>query len=284
MEKRRLGRTGHLSTVVILGAAAFGKAAQKEVDEAMELTLQHGVNHIDVAPTYGEAELRLGPWLKEHRKEFFLACKTTKRTRTEAWEELQRSLERLQVDSFDLYQMHSLAKLEELEVALGPGGAVEAFLEAKEKGLTRYLGITGHGLTAPSVHATAIERFPFDTVLNALNFVLWADPDYRRDYEHLMQLARKKDVGLMVIKAWAKAPWGERPRTHTTWYEPFNDQASMDRCLRFVLSQEGITGAASSGDVRLLPMILDAAERYAPLSQAEQAALLSRAHEFQSIF
>jgi len=273
-----------MSTVIILGTAAFGRVTQKEADQAIELAFKHGVNHIDVAPTYGEAELRLGPWMKEHRKNVFLACKTTKRTRKEAWEELQRSLERLQVDSFDLYQVHALSKLEELEVVLGPGGAIEAFLEAKEKGLTRYLGITGHGLTAPSVHAVAIERFPFDTVLNALNFVLWANPDYRRDYENLIALARKKDVGLMVIKAWAKAPWGERQHTYTTWYEPFDDQANMDRCLRFVLSQEGITAAASSGDVHLLPMILDAAERYIPMSETEQAALLSTAHKFQSIF
>lgn len=290
METRRLGRTGHMSTIVIFGAAALGRVSQKEADAALEEALEHGVNHIDVAPTYGEAELRLGPWMEKIRPDVFLGCKTTERTKAGAREELHRSLERLRVDSFDLYQLHAVGELAELEAALGPGGAIEAFIEAREKGLVRYLGITGHGLQAPAVQAVALERFDFDTVMFPLNFILYANPNYRRDCRRLLDLAQRKDVGSMVIKAFAKGPWkNEAEKTaiegcaYATWYEPFDDQAHVRRCLNFVLSQ-GVTGATNAGDVRLLPMILDAAESYQPISQAEQAELVGAASAFLPLF
>jgi len=283
MDKRRLGRTEHLSTVVTFGAAALWQVSQAEADKAVELALAHGVNHIDVAPSYGEAELRLGPWLAKYRQNFFLGCKTMERGQEGARAELHRSLERLQVDSFDLYQLHAVGDMAELDKALAPGGAIEAIVEAKEQGLVRFIGITGHGHQAPAVHAEALRRFPFDTVLLPLNFVLWANEDYRRDFQALLKLAAEKDVGLMVIKALAKRPWGERERTYNTWYEPFDDQPSIERCVRFVLSQN-ITTLISSGDVRLIPMILQAAEHYRPLSTAEQAELVGTAGAFATIF
>jgi len=283
MDKRRLGRTGHMSTVVTFGAAALWRVSQAEADKAIELALAHGVNHIDVAPSYGEAELRLGPWLARHRQDFFLGCKTMERGRKGARAELHRSLERLQVDSFDLYQLHAVGEMAELDKALAPGGAIEAIVEAREQGLVRFIGITGHGHQAPAVHAEALRRFPFDTVLLPLNFVLWANADYRRDFQALLKLAAERDVGLMVIKALAKRPWGEREHTYNTWYEPFDDQPSIDRGVRFVLSQN-ITTLISSGDVRLIPLILQAAERYRPLSAAEQVELVSTAPAFATIF
>jgi len=283
MDKRRLGRTGHMSTLVTFGAAALWRVSQAEADKAIELALAHGVNHIDVAPSYGEAELRLGPWLARHRHDFFLGCKTMERGREGAHAEMHRSLERLQVDSFDLYQLHAVGDMAELDKALAPGGAIEAIVEAREQGLVRFIGITGHGHQAPAVHAEALRRFPFDTVLLPLNFVLWTNADYRRDFQTLLDLAAEKDVGIMVIKALAKRPWGERQRTYNTWYEPFDDQPSIDRCVRFVLSQK-INTLISSGDVRLIPMILQAAEHYRPLSAAEQAELVSTAPAFATIF
>jgi len=283
MEKRRLGRTGHLSTVVTFGAAALGRVSPAETDKAMELALAHGVNHIDVAPSYGEAELRLGPWLAKHRQEFFLGCKTQERGKEGARAELHRSLERLRVDSFDLYQIHAVGDMAELDKVLAPSGAIEAIVKAKEQGLVRFIGITGHGHQAPAVHAEALRRFAFDTVLLPLNFVLWANADYRRDFQALLKLAAEKDVGIMVIKALARRPWGEREHAYHTWYEPFDDQPSIERGVRFVLSQN-VTTLISSGDVRLLPLILQAAERYRPLSTAEQAELVSTAGAFASIF
>ncbi|MAG37378.1 MAG: aldo/keto reductase [Dehalococcoidia bacterium] len=273
MEQRRLGRTDHRSTVLILGGAGIGRVSQAAADQAIELAMQHGVNHIDVAPSYGEAELRLKPWLARHRQDFFLGCKTTKRSKAEAWEELHRSLDRLQTSSVDLYQLHAVGTVEDLDAALGPGGAIEAFIEARDQGLTRYLGITGHGLTAPATHAEALRRFDFDTVMFPLNYVLWSQPQYRRDAEGLLSLADSKDVGVQVIKAIAHRSWGEQERTHQTWYEPFVSEDDIARALRFVLSQP-VAAAPIAGDISLWPAILDAAERYRPLAADEQEALV----------
>lgn len=280
MEKRRLGRAGHMSSVVAFGGAALSKVEQSVADEAVRLALDHGVNHFDVAPTYGEAELRLRPWMKEYRSQVFLACKTTKRTRDEAWAELRRSMERLGVDSFDLYQLHGLDKLEELDVALGPGGAMEAFLEAREQGLVRYIGITGH---RPATQVEALKRFDLDTVLFPLNYVLRAHRVEENDYEPLLRLARARDVGLMAIKAIAKRPWQTETHAYETWYEPFDSQRDIDLALWFALSQ-GITTAVMAGDVRLIPKILDAAERRRELSETEQAELVKSAASLKPIF
>ena len=270
MEKHRFGRTNHSSTIIIFGAAALGKVSQLEADRAMELMLAHGVNHIDIAPSYGDADLRLGPWLIKYRGQFFLGCKTTERTRQGAWDELRRSLDRLQTDHFDLYQMHSLQGIEDADAALGTRGAIEAFVEAKAQGLTRYLGITGHGLHIPATHLHALEQFDFDSVLFPLNPVLWANEMYRRDAERLLATVRARDLGAMVIKAWCKNPWGERPHSYHTWYEPFDDAPTQDQALRFALSHAGVTGLCSAGDVRLIENILNAAESFSPLNDGDQ--------------
>lgn len=283
MEKRRLGRAGHMSTMMIFGAAAFYDISQAEADKAIELVRGHGVNHFDVAPSYGQAEERLGPWLEKHRSEVFLGCKTMERTKQAARDELRRSLERLRVDSFDLYQLHAIGEMEELDQALGPGGAIEAILEAREAGLVKYIGITGHGYQAPAVHAAALERFDFDAVMTPLNFVQWADPKFRVDAERLLALAAQKDVGVMIIKSVTRAPWGERPHTYNTWYEPFDDAAPIERSIRFVLSQP-VTGFASPADVRLLPAALKAAENFRPLDAKEQEALVNSAAAYQPLF
>jgi len=272
-----------MSTVVIFGSFAIGQLTQKEADDVMEQLLEYGVNHIDVAPSYHDAELRLGPWLEKHRDHCFLGCKTLMRTRQDAREELHRSLKRLRVGSFDLYQLHAVTTMEELDKCFAPGGAVEALLEARDEGLTRYVGITSHGLQAPAVELTALERFDFDSVLFPLNFKLWSDPTYRQDTTALLQVTSERDVGTMIIKTFARGPWGEQKQRYHTWYEPFDEAESIERALRFTLSQP-VTGAISAGDAQLLPMILDAAERFQPMSDAEQVDLLATASSYEQIF
>ena len=256
---------------------------QKEADDVMDLLVAHGVNHIDVAPSYADAELRLGPWLEAHRDRFFVGCKTQLRDKKEAYEELHRSLERLRVDRFDLFQLHAVATMEELEACFAPGGSLEALVQARDEGLTRFLGITSHGLHAPAVELEALNRFDFDSLLFTLNFKMWADDAYRRDVLKLLQVAEERDIGTMVIKTWARGPWGEKAKRYNTWYEPFDDEDMIERALRFNLSQP-VTGLISAGDARLLPAILDAAERYRPMDDAEQAALLATAGEYEPLF
>jgi predicted aldo/keto reductase-like oxidoreductase len=260
-----------------------GPLSQKEADQVMELVLARGVNHIDVAPSYADAELRLGPWLEKYRDRFFLGCKTQLRDRQEARAELHRSLELLRVDCFDLFQLHAVTTIEELEACFAPGGSLEALVQARDEGLTRYLGITTHGLQAPAVLIEALNRFDFDSLLFTLNFQMWADEAYRRDVSRLMQIAEERDVGTMVIKTWARGPWGEQEPRYHTWYEPFDDVEMIEKALRFNLSQP-VTGVVNAGDARLLPMILDAAERFRPMDRAEQAALLATAGEYEPLF
>jgi predicted aldo/keto reductase-like oxidoreductase len=283
MQTRRFGRTGHMSTIVIFGSFAVGLLDQKDADSVMEMVLAHGVNHIDVAPSYADAELRLGPWLETDRDQFFLGCKTQLRGKEEAREELHRSLERLRVDRFDLFQLHAVTTMEELEACFAAGGSLEAIVEAREEGLTRFVGITGHGLQAPAVQLEALDRFDFDSLLFTLNFKMWADEDYRRDASRLMKVAQERDIGTMVIKTWARGPWGEQEPRYHTWYEPFDEEEMIERALRFNLSQP-VTAAISAGDARLLPMILDAAERFQPMDDAQQAALLGTASEYEPLF
>jgi aryl-alcohol dehydrogenase-like predicted oxidoreductase len=283
METRRFGRTGHYSTVAILGGAAFGKIDQTTTDAAMERVIAAGVNHIDIAPSYGNAEERLAPWIERERARFFLGCKTTERTREGAWVELQRSLERLHTDTFDLYQLHAIKTLEELEAVTARGGALEAVVAAREQGLTRFIGITGHGLQAPRVFLEALRQFDYDSVLFPINARLFADVDYRRSADALLRECRTRDVGVMAIKAITKAPWGDRPRTHTTWYEPFTEAAQIQRAVDFALSQD-ITGLCTVGDVTVLPLFLDACARFTPMTAAEQEATIADAMRYEPLF
>ncbi|HSR31508.1 MAG TPA: aldo/keto reductase [Anaerolineae bacterium] len=283
MDKRRFGRTGHMSTIIIFGGFAVGLISQEEADGVMELLLEHGVNHIDVAPSYADAELRLGPWLEKHRDQFFLGCKTQLRGKAEAREELLHSLERLRVDSFDLYQLHAVTTMEELDQCFAAGGSLEAILEARDEGLTQYIGITSHGLQAPAVQMAALERFDFDSLLFTLNIKMWADESYRRDATALLKIAAERDLGTMVIKTWTRGPWGDKEHRYHTWYEPFDDADMIEQALRFTLSQP-VSGAISAGDARLLPMILDTAERFHPMDETEQARLVGSASQYEPLF
>ncbi|HJR79831.1 MAG TPA: aldo/keto reductase, partial [Anaerolineales bacterium] len=236
METRRFGRTGHMSTVAILGAAAFSEISQEDANKVMEQIIEAGVNHIDVAPSYGHAESLIGPWMPRERGRFFLGCKTGERTKEGAWKEMRESLKRLQTENFDLYQCHAITSMEELDAVTRKGGALEAFEEARREGLTRFLGITGHGAQTPQIFLEALRRFDLDSVLFPLNFVQMANPEYRRYAEELIAECKAKDVGTMVIKYITKGPWGDKKHTATTWYEPFEKMDEIQRGVNFALS------------------------------------------------
>jgi aryl-alcohol dehydrogenase-like predicted oxidoreductase len=283
MQTRRFGRTGHHSTIAIFGAAAFWQVDQAQADATMRQVIEAGVNHIDVAPSYGVAEQRLGPWLARERSRFFLGCKTMERSKEGAAAEMRRSLELLQVDTFDLYQIHAVTSMAELDAATRRGGAIEALVEAREAGLIRTIGITGHGVDSPAVFVEALQRFDFDTVLFPVNFVQYANPVYRSNAEALLSLCRARDVGVMAIKAVAREPWGDQPRTATTWYRPFDDLPTIQRAVDFALSQD-ITGLCTTGDVHVLPIMLEACANFSPLAGTEQDRMISSAAAYEPLF
>jgi aryl-alcohol dehydrogenase-like predicted oxidoreductase len=266
VEYRRLGRLGHSSSVLIYGAAALSAVDQDTADRSVQEALDAGINHVDVAASYGDAELRLGPWMPRIRTDIFLATKTGDRDREGAWASINRSLERLQTDHVDLIQLHAIGDLDELDKALGPGGAIEAAVRAKEEGLVGDVGITGHGDQAAATHLEALRRFPFATVLTPLNPVLWRDPVFRENYQALVEEVRRQDAGLMTIKTVSRRNWPDgADQTYATWYEPFPDFERIRATVSWVLAHDEITGLATAGDVGLLHMIISAErDRLAP--------------------
>jgi predicted aldo/keto reductase-like oxidoreductase len=283
MEKRRLGRLEHQSSVLIYGAAALGDVTQDVADRSVQEALDGGINHFDVAADYGDAELRLGSVMAAMRDRIFLATKTGQRDGEDAWAQINASLERLRTDHVDLLQLHAVCDLEDLDRATRTGGALESAVRAQEEGLVGAVGITGHTHEAPATHLEALRRFPFATVLTPLNPVLWRDDRYRADYEALVAEVKRQDAGLMTIKTVSKRNWpvpDDQP--YTTWYEPFDDQRRITAAVSWVLSHQEVTGIPTAGDVRLLGMLINAErDRVAP-EDAEQ--LLSNEEEYSSPF
>ncbi|MEP7356890.1 MAG: aldo/keto reductase [Anaerolineales bacterium] len=261
IQKRPFGRTGHLSSTTLFGGAALGQVTQAEAERTLDLLLEYGVNHIDTANSYGEAEKRIGPWLAGHRQEFFLATKTGDRTYQGAREHLARSLDLLRTDHIDLWQLHNLVEPDEWEVAMGPGGALEALVEAKADGRVRFLGVTGHGVTIAQMHRRSLERFDFDSVLLPYNYAMMQNPAYAADFEALMTICRERNVAVQTIKSICRRGWGSQPQTHATWYEPFEDQADIDQAVHWAMGRPGIF-INTAGDTQLLPKVLDAANRF----------------------
>jgi len=259
--KAPFGRTGHMSTRVIFGAAALGRVTQEEADRTLDLLLQYGINHIDTAASYGEAEDRIGPWMPRYRKEFFLATKTNERTYEKAKEQIHRSLERMRVDSVDLIQLHALIDPGEWKVAMEPGGALEAVIEAREQGLTRFIGVTGHEVTIPAMHQLSLNRFDFDSILLPYNYLIMKNPVYAAGFEAVEKICKQRKVAVQTIKSLARAPWGDKPRARACWYEPWEEQADIDLAVGYVLSRPGIF-LNSTGDIHVLPKVLDAASRF----------------------
>src|SRR6266850_4203776 len=283
IERRPFGRTGHQSSATIFGAAALARATQDEADRALEILLGHGVNHIDTAARYGDSELRIGPWMARHRKDFFLATKTGSRGGREAREDLHRSLERLRVDSVDLIQMHSLGHPDDWDQAMGPGGALEALVEAKQQGLARAIGVTGHGWTIAAMHRRSLARFDFDSILLPYNFFMIQNERYRQAFEEVATICRERNVAVQIIKSIARGPWATTDRTHTTWYQPLEDQADIDRAVHWVLGLPGVF-LNTVGDLALLPRVLDAASRFERRPSDEAMAGMLDSKRMTSLF
>lgn len=274
IRKQTFGRTGHESTVTIFGAAALGRVTQEVADETLDVLLEYGVNHIDTAASYGDAELRIGPWMAKHRQDFFLATKTGERSYQKAKEEIHRSLERMRVDQIDLIQLHNLVHPDDWDTAMGPGGALEAAVEAREQGLVRFIGVTGHGLTVAAMHYRSLNHFDFDTVLLPYNYPLMQNAKYAADFERLIALCQERNVGVQTIKGITRGPWGSTERTHSTWYQPLTEQADIDKAVSWIIGRPGLF-LNTAGDVNLVPKIFNAASRFESRpSDAEMAEVM----------
>ena len=255
------GRSGHMSTRTIFGGASLSRVTQEEADRVLDVLLQYGINHIDVAASYGDAELRIAPWLKRYRSQFYLATKTDARSAQEAKEDLHRSLERMGVEYVDLWQMHNLVDPIEWDTALSPGGVIEAAVEAKAQGLIRAVGVTGHGLQIAATHRRSLERFDFDTVLLPYNYITMQSPYYAQNFNALLATCQQRNVAVQTIKSVAYKPWMGQPHTRATWYKPLEDQQDIDMAVHWVLQQPYIF-LLTIGDIHLLPKVLDAANRF----------------------
>ena len=259
--RQPFGRTGHLSSRLLFGAAALGQVTQAEADQTLDVLLEYGINHIDTAASYGNAEERIGPWMPQYRDQFFLATKTGERTYAKAREEFLRSLERLRVDSVDLIQLHYLVGEEEWEVAMGEGGVLEYLLEARDQGLVKYIGVTGHDVAIVRMHRKSLERYDFDSVLLPYNYLMMQNPVYAEGFNEVLRLSQERNVAVQTIKAITRRPYPPEVRSHATWYEPLTDQDSIDKSVHWVLGQDGIF-LNTVGDIHLLPKVLDAASRF----------------------
>jgi len=272
IDKQKFGNTGHMSTRTIFGAAALRNVTQVEADQTLDVLLKYGINHIDTAAGYGDSELCIGPWMEKHRNKFFLATKIFRRSYKDARDQIQSSLERLQVSSIDLIQLHNLTDPKSWEKVIGPNGALRALVEAREQGLVKFVGVTGHGYTVAEMHKRSLDHFEFDSVLLPYNYLMMQNQKYAADFESLLKLCQERNIAVQTIKSLARRPWVKKKRTQTTWYEPFEAQADIDRAVHWVLKKEGIF-LNTSADIHLLPKILDAASRFkmGPLEDEMQA-------------
>jgi aryl-alcohol dehydrogenase-like predicted oxidoreductase len=277
------GRTGHESTRILFGAAALGAVTQDEADATLELIRSHGINHIDTAASYGDAELRLGPWIEQHRDDYFLATKTGDRTSDDAYASIQRSLERMRTDHVDLIQLHNLVDADEWDTVYAPGGALEAVIRARDEGLTRFIGVTGHGLTVAKQHLRSLEQFDFDSVLLPYNYPMSLNADYMADFEALAAVCAERNVAMQTIKSITRAPWGEKEQFASTWYEPLTDQGAIDTAVSWVLGRPGVF-LNTVGDIHILPKVLDAAESFASRPDDEAMRQLESAWGMEPLF
>jgi aryl-alcohol dehydrogenase-like predicted oxidoreductase len=277
------GRTGHDSTRIIFGAAALGAVTQDEADATLELIRSHGVNHIDTAASYGEAELRLGPWIEQYRDDYFLATKTGERTREAAYTSIQQSLEKMRTDHVDLIQLHNLVDEDEWRTAFAPGGALEAAVQARDEGLVKHIGVTGHGLTVAAQHLRSLEEFDFDSVLLPYNYPMSLNSQYMADFEALVEVCQQRNVAVQTIKSITRAPWGDRDQTAATWYEPLTDQGAIDTAVSWVLGRPGVF-LNTVGDIHILPKVLDAAQSFAERPDEDAMRELERTWGMEPLF
>ena len=272
IERIPFGSTGHESSRALFGAAALGRMRQDKADAVLKTLLEFGVNHIDTAAGYGDSELRIAPWMKTHREDFFLATKTRERDARGARESLEHSLLRLGVERIDLIQLHNLVEAEEQKQALGPGGALKALVDARDAGLVRYIGVTGHGTFAPRRHLDSLRQFPFDSVLAPCNFAMLAQAEYAADFEELYATCQQRGVAFQTIKSVARRRWSEADEgPRHSWYHPIRDHAALRRAVHFVLARPGLFLSTSSDTTLLRPTLEAAADRAAQPGDAAMA-------------
>ncbi len=281
--KTMFGRTGHISTRAVFGAAALWQADQSTANRTLDVLLGYGVNHIDTAASYGDSEMRIGPWMASHRSDFFLATKVEERTEAKAWESIRRSLARLQVERVDLLQLHDVSNADAWETVMGKSGALQAVLAAQQQGLTRFIGITGHGTQAAALHLRALERFDFDSVLLPYNYPMMQNRQYAADFEKLLDVCRQRNVAVQSIKAVTRGPWGAHAQTRTTWYEPLEDQADIDLAVHWVLHRPELF-LNTAGDIDILPRILSAAERFSVAAPLPDPGPMAARQGMQPLF
>ena len=276
--KMSFGRLGHLSTRTLFGATALSHVSQDEADRTLDVLLEYGVNHIDVAAGYGDAELRIAPWLKRYPDQFFIATKTGQRTAQAGKEELHRSLDRMGIDHVDLWQLHNLADPIDWDFALSPGGVIEAAVEARQQGLVGGIGVTGHGLQIAATHRRSLQRFDFNSVLLPYNYITMQNEYYAANFNALLETCQERNTAVQTIKSIARQPWMSQAHTHSTWYQPLQNQADIDMAVWWALARPGIF-LNTVGDLSLLPKFLDAASRYeqieSELEPAEAQGYLS---------
>lgn len=281
--KRPFGKTGHNSTRAIFGAVCLKRATQDEADPMLDLLFEYGVNHIDVAPGYGDAELRVGPWMKHHRDKFFLATKTDQVLYEPAREQFYRSLDRLQVDKVDLLQLHNLTDVAKKEQIMGPDGALRVLIEAKEEGLVRHIGITGHGFLTPTMHLDSLERFDFETVLLPINYPLMQYQNYASDVEKLLAYCKERNIAVQVIKSLARGLWGNKQRNHPTWYDPIVEENGITKAVHWVMSIED-TFFPTIGDMELLPKVFAAAASFKSAPSDEEMDQMVDQYELAPLY
>jgi len=281
--KKEFGRTGHLSTRLLFGAAAFGNVTQDEADQTMELLIEYRINHIDTAASYGDSELRLGPWMEKHRQDFFLATKTGERSYDKAKAEFERSLERLRVSEVDLIQLHYLVGEEEWEVAMSADGVLRYVQEAREQGLVKYIGVTGHDVAIARMHQKSLHHFDFDSVLLPYNYLMMQNETYRAGFEEVVRMCKEHNRAIQTIKSITRRPYLAQQRSHNTWYEPLTDQASIDKAVHWVLGNEDVF-LNTAGDIALLPKVLDAAQRFTERTPDEVMGAMVAEWQMEPLF
>lgn len=277
------GRTGHNSTRTIFGAAAFWDTPQKDVDATMDLLLQNGVNHVDTAASYGKSEQLLGNWIRRRGKPFFLATKTEQRTKQAAYDQIRRSLDLLHVPALDMIQVHALHEEPDWQAAFGPDGVIEAVVRARDEGLARFIGVTGHGVPVPEFHLRSLEQFDFDAVLLPYNHIMMQNPRYAQNFDKLLAVCRERNVAVQTIKGVCRSPWNNVQQNRTTWYRPLEEQADIDLAVHWILGNPQVF-LNTAGDIALLPRILDAARRFESRPSEEQMESLTRRLEMEPLF
>jgi len=277
------GRTGHESTRTIFGAAAFWDTPQKDVDATMDIVLQNGINHVDVAASYGKAEQLLGDWIRRHGRPFFLATKTGERTKQAAYDQIRRSLDLLHVSQVDMIQLHALHEEPDWTTAFGSDGVIEAVIQARDEGLVRFIGVTGHGVPVTDFHLRSLAQFDFDSVLLPYNHVMMQNPRYAKGFNKVLAVCKERNVAVQTIKGITRSPWKDTQQNRTTWYRPLEEQADIDLATHWIFGNQQVF-LNTAGDINILPRILEAAHRFVSCPTDEQMQTFSQRLQMEPLF